>query len=172
MKRTLTTLSAILVITTASVVSANAQVSVNVNIGAQPMWAPVGYASAEYYYLPDIECYYNVPRRQFVYLSGPNWVFSYNLPSRCRGYDLYSGYKVVCAGPRPYTNFYHDREAYARYRGWRGHQQVWRDYRGPRGGGYVVDRYPGPGRGYGHDRGGYDDDHGHGRGHGRGHDRW
>src|SRR5581483_10477053 len=132
MKRLSTILSAILVLTIASVTSAKAQVHVSVNIGAnigaQPMWAPVGYESADYYYLPDIECYYNVPRRQFVYLDGPNWVFSSYLPDRCRGYDLYSGYKVVCNGPRPYANFYHDRVAYAQYRGWRGRQQVWRDY--------------------------------------------
>ena len=47
-----------------------AQVSVQVNIGDQPEWGPAGYAYAEYYYMPDIEAYYYVPRRQFVYLSG------------------------------------------------------------------------------------------------------
>src|SRR6185295_13266063 len=120
MKRVLQVLPILAILTTATVFSSKAQVSVSVNIGAQPMWGPAGYASADYYYLPDIECYYYVPRRQFVYLSGPNWVFSYNLPSRYRGYDLYSGYKVVCNGPRPYSHFYHDREVYAHYRGYRG----------------------------------------------------
>lgn len=181
MKRTLSILSAIVVLTTASVSSSQAQVnvSVGVNIGAQPMWAPVGYESAEYYYLPDIECYYYVPRRQFVYLNGPNWVFSYNLPSRCRGYDLYSGYKVVCNEPRPYMNFYHDRVVYARYRGYYGHQPVWRDYRGggPR---YYEDGYDHPrGNAWGHERGRGWEEHGRGgwdheRGwerHGRDHDR-
>jgi hypothetical protein len=175
MKRVLQVLPILAILTTASAFSSKAQVSVSVNIGAQPMWGPAGYESADYYYLPDIECYYYVPRRQFVYLSGPNWVFSYNLPARCRGYDLYGGYKVVCNGPRPYNNFYHDREVYAHYRGYRG-QPVLRDCRGGRGEYYGGERYYGGDR-----RGGYYEDRGprghaygyyrgeHGHGHGRGH---
>ena len=167
MKRVLQVLPIIAILTTASVLSSQAQVSVSVNIGAQPMWGPAGYASVDYYYLPDIECYYYVPRRQFVYLSGPNWVFSYDLPARCRGYDLYSGYKVVCEGPRPYYHFERDRVAYARYRGYRG-QRVWRDcpneYRSYRERDYDYDDGP-RGHGYGHYK-----EHGHG--HGRGHGRW
>jgi hypothetical protein len=171
MKRVLQILPILATLTTASAYSSKAQVSVNVNIGAPPMWGPAGYASVDYYYLPDIECYYYVPRQQFVYLSGPNWVFSASLPARCRNYDLYSGYKVVCEGPRPYTHFREHRVAYARYRDYRGHQRVWRDcpdeYR----------RYCGDdrrGRGYYRDYGHDDHDHGrgHGRGRGRGHDRW
>lgn len=163
MKRVLQVLPVLAILTTASVYTSNAQVSVSVNIGAQPQWGPAGYASVDYYYLPDIECYYYVPRRQFVYLSGPNWVFSYNLPSRYRSYDLYSGYKVVCSGPRPYMHYNEHRVSYARYRNYRGHQQCLRDSRG-RG-----DYYDGP-RGHGHGRGHYKH-HGHGRGHGHGHDR-
>jgi hypothetical protein len=167
MKRVLQVLPILAILTTASVFSSKAQVSVSVNIGAQPQWGPAGYASVDYYYLPDIECYYYVPRRQFVYLSGPNWVFSYNLPARYRGYDLYGGYKVVCNGPRPYTHFYDHRVQYARYRGYRGHQQVIRDCGGGRG-----DYYDGPrGRGHDHYRGN-GRGHGRGHGHGHGHDRW
>jgi hypothetical protein len=178
MKRVLQVLPVLAFLTTASVISVKAQVSVSVNIGAQPMWGPAGYSSVDYYYLPDIECYYYVPRRQFVYLNGPNWEFSYNLPARCRGYDLYSGYKVVCSGPRPYMHFASDRVAYARYRGYYGHQRVIRDcgprggyYDGPRGGYYDGGPryYDGPrGHAYGHYKHD-DDDWGHGRGHGH---RW
>jgi hypothetical protein len=167
MKRVLQILPILAILTTASTYSSKAQVSVNVNIGAQPMWGPAGYASVDYYYLPDIECYYYVPRQQFVYLNGPNWVFAASLPARYRGYDLYGGYKVVCEGPRPYMHYREHRVNYARYRDYRGHQTCIRDYNGGRGG---YDRGPrGGGRGHGHDRhhGG-----GHGRGHGRGHDRW
>jgi hypothetical protein len=161
MKRVLQVLP-ILAILTTSVYSSKAQVSVNVNIGAQPMWGPAGYSSVDYYYLPDIECYYYVPRQQFVYLSGPNWIFSASLPARYRGYDLYGGYKVVCEGPRPYMHYREHRVSYARYRDYRGHQTCIRDYNGGRGG---YDRGP---RGHGHGRGHYKH-HGHGRGHG--HDR-
>ena len=47
----------------------SAQVRINVNIGAQPLWGPIGYQHVDYYYLPDIESYYYVPTRQFIYLS-------------------------------------------------------------------------------------------------------
>lgn len=172
MKRVLQVLPILALLTTGSVFSSKAQVSVSVNIGAQPMWGPAGYESVDYYYLPDIECYYYVPRRQFVYLNGPNWEFSYNLPARYSGYDLYGGYKVVCNGPRPYSHFSYDRVTYARYRGYRGHQPVIRDYGGGRGnyygrrGGYYDDGPRGHGRGHyeNHGRGGH--------GHGHGHDRW
>ncbi len=35
--------------------SVKAQVAVTVNLGLAPMWGPVGYSSARYYYLPDVE---------------------------------------------------------------------------------------------------------------------
>src|SRR5213595_2518144 len=75
--------------------SAQIRVGVNINIGDQPRWRAPGYDYVEYYYLPDIETYYYVPRHQFIYLSGNRWVFSASLPPRYRDYDLYSGYKVV-----------------------------------------------------------------------------
>lgn len=94
----------------------NAQVSVSVNIGAQPSWGPSGYERAEYYYIPDIESYYDVPRRQFIYISNGRWTFSTSLPARYRDYDLYRGYKVVINSPEPYYNYREDRIRYSRYR--------------------------------------------------------
>jgi hypothetical protein len=103
---------------------ASAQVSINVNIGSQPLWGPVGYDYVDYYYLPDIECYYNVPRRQFVYMDNARWIFSASLPSRYRGYDLYSGYKVVVNSRDPYRYFDRDRVTYSRYRKMRGQEVI------------------------------------------------
>ncbi len=37
-----------------------AQVSINVNIGSPPLWGPTGYTHVQYYYLPDVEAYYDV----------------------------------------------------------------------------------------------------------------
>lgn len=98
--------------------SSKAQVSVGVhiNIGDQPEWGPPGYDYAEYYYMPDIETYYYVPRHQFVYLSGNRWVFSTSLPPRHAHYDLYSGYKVVLRSPHAYYHFRDHRVRYARYK--------------------------------------------------------
>lgn len=93
-----------------------AQISVNVNIGAQPSWGPSGYDRAEYYYLPDIESYYYVPKRQFIYISNGRWTFSTSLPTRYRDYDLYRGYKVVINSPEPYYNYREDRRRYAKYK--------------------------------------------------------
>ena len=134
------------------------RVHVNFNIGSQPVWGPAGYDYAEYYYLPEIETYYYVPRHQFIYLSGGRWVFSTALPSRYRGYDLNRGYKVVINEPRPYRHFYRDREQYGRYRG-NHSQMIIRDSDDPKY--YVVRGHPKY-----HDRG-----RDHDRGRGRGHDR-
>ncbi|MFZ1261937.1 MAG: hypothetical protein WAT34_00390, partial [Chitinophagaceae bacterium] len=75
--------------------SAQIRFGININIGSQPDWGPVGYDRADYYYMPDIQTYYYVPTRKFIYLSGGHWVFSYNLPPAYRNYNLYTGYKVV-----------------------------------------------------------------------------
>ncbi|WP_152620351.1 hypothetical protein [Pedobacter lusitanus] len=95
---------------------AAAQISVNVNIGSQPLWGPVGYDHVENYYLPDIESYYNVSTRQFSYRDGNRWISSVSLPSRYSGYDLYNGYKVVINSRDPYRNFDNDRVKYAKYK--------------------------------------------------------
>ena len=85
-----------------------AQVSVNVNIGSPPAWGPVGYSSVDYYYLPDIEAYYDIRASQFIYFGRGKWIRSRNLPYHYRNYNLYSGYKVVLNdyhGSRPYNHF-------------------------------------------------------------------
>jgi hypothetical protein len=139
--------------------AAQVRLNVNFNIGSQPVWGPVGYDYAEYYYLPDIETYYYVPTRQFIYLSGDRWVYSYSLPPRYRGYDLYSGYKVVVNRPRAYKYFNDDRARYRSYRGNRS-QVVIRNSDDPRY--FKIKGHPK----YKDD---YDGDRGHGRG--KGHDK-
>ncbi|TPG45329.1 hypothetical protein [Flavobacterium pectinovorum] len=85
-----------------------AQVSVNVNIGTPPAWGPAGYTDVRYYYLPDLETYYDVSTSNYVYLNNGRWVRARSLPSVYRNYDLYNEYKVVLndyRGDRPYDNF-------------------------------------------------------------------
>jgi hypothetical protein len=95
----------------------SAQVSVNVNIGTQPSWGPAGYDHVDYYYLPEIESYYYVPTRNFVYLNGNRWTHAKHLPRRYNGYDLHRGRKVVMNSPRPYLQHRTHRSnySYARY---------------------------------------------------------
>lgn len=96
---------------------ANAQVNVNINVGTQPLWGPVGYQHVDYYYLPEIETYYYVPKKQFIYINGGNWVFSTALPYKHRHYNLYNGYKVVVNQPYPYKRHKHYKVKYAGYHG-------------------------------------------------------
>jgi len=94
-----------------------AQVSVNVHIGVPPPWGPVGFNEARYYYLPDVEAYYDVPSSMFIYNSGGAWVHRSHLPGKFRNYDLYGGYKVVMTdyhGDTPYKNFKENRTRYGR----------------------------------------------------------
>ncbi|HKB45577.1 MAG TPA: hypothetical protein VKC90_14365 [Chitinophagaceae bacterium] len=144
---------------------AQVRLNVNVNIGSQPVWGPVGYNYVEYYYLPDIEAYYYVPRHQFIYLSGNRWIFSASLPPRYHDYDLYSGYKVVVNEPRPYLHFDHDRTQYGRYRGYHS-QEIIRNSNDSRY--YIIKGHPkynhGGGNGNSHGNG-----NGKGHGNGRGH---
>jgi len=175
--------------------SAGVQFNAGINIDAQPEWGPSGYDYAENYYLPDVEAYYCVPRRQFVYLDRGNWVYASSLPGRCSNYNLYSGYKVVINGRDPWCHFNEHRIQYAPYR-FRHDQVVIRDFRGGygRGGNYGYGYghrdfgYGNRGRDWNDDRrhgwkhewknddrrGGYDDDRRHDNGHGRGHGerRW
>lgn len=62
-----------------------------------PDWAPnYDYAEgARYFYLPDIQVYYDVFTHQFVYWNGASWIYAADLPYFYEPYDLYSGYVVV-----------------------------------------------------------------------------
>lgn len=167
---------------------AKAQVSLSVNLGIQPDWGPRGYNHVDYYYLPDVDSYYDVPTREYVYLEGGSWVHRRYLPSRYRGYDLYGGRKVVINSPNPWYrhNDYHTRYV-TNYRGGGYRGGAYRGgranvYRGNPGGynrGGGFNRGPGnhfegrggfnggPGRGNDHGGPGRGNDHG---GPGRGND--
>jgi len=97
--------------------AAQAQVSIRLNIGSPPSWGPVGYGEARYYYLPDVEAYYDVQTSMFIYYEGRSWVHRTYLPRRYRNYDLYGGYKVVMNdyhGKTPYAQFNMHKRQYAR----------------------------------------------------------
>jgi hypothetical protein len=95
--------------------AAQAQISVRFNLGVQPQWAPVGYDDTQYYYLPDVEAYYDVPNSMFIYYEGNSWVHRSYLPARYRNYDLYHGYKVSMGDYRGRTPYYNHRDYRAKY---------------------------------------------------------
>ena len=117
---------------------AEAQIHVNINIGNQPVWGPVGYDYVDYYYLPDLDVYYNVPRQQFVYFDFGRWIFAASLPSRFGQYDLFNTYKVVINERNPWLrNTYYRNQ----YRGYRGRQQsIIRDSRDQKY--FVIRNHP------------------------------
>lgn len=135
------------------------QLAVNVNIGTPPMWAPVGYDEAHYYYLPDVEAYYDVRQSQFIYYGGGRWIHNRYLPGPYRHYDLYNGYKVVLndyRGNTPYTYFNDHRKSY--YKGYKGAPQKNRGFKGQGRGN------SGHGNGHGNGHGGHGGGHGKGNG--------
>lgn len=87
------------------------------NIDKQPAWGPVGYEVASYYYMPDLNIYYDVANALFYFLSGGSWTANQYLPSQYRTYDLYSIYKVVINDePKPWINNKTHKKLYKEYK--------------------------------------------------------
>ena len=104
--------------------TAHSQVDVNVNIGTPPPWGPAGYEGVRYYYLPDVESYYDIHASMFICYIEDAWVHRDKLPSKYKSYDLYDGYKVVILdynGSAPYQYYDDHKTKYAK--GYRGPEQ-------------------------------------------------
>jgi hypothetical protein len=138
--------------------SMQAQVSVSVSIGAPPLWGPAGFSSVRYYYLPDVEAYYDVQSSMFIYYGGGVWVHRAYLPPQYRNYDLYGGYKVVMTGyhgSTPYNNFKDYKKRYGKgYHG--GYQKTVGERPGKGNSGNKPSHKDSPGNnksGHGNDKG-------------------
>lgn len=132
---------AVLLIGSSIFATSTSQVHLNfkANIGAQPIWGPIGYNYAEYYYLPDIDVFYYVPEHQYIYMERGYWTRSTLLPARYQSYNLYSGYKVVLNVNRPYHYAESYRKKYANYKD-RHDQEVIRNSRDPRY--FIIKNHP------------------------------
>ena len=102
-----------------AVTAVSAQVTTTKTTVSLPDWGVAGADNAHYYYIPDIESYYDVAGNQFVYMSDGKWVKSPDLPAAYKDYDLYDGYKVVLTDPtEPYADFDKMKVKYAKgYKG-------------------------------------------------------
>ena len=60
-----------------------------------PQWAPPYYSGARYYYVPDLELYYDLSAREFIFLMDGRWNFSPYLPAMYRNYDLNNSFCIV-----------------------------------------------------------------------------
>ncbi|MDR0682598.1 MAG: hypothetical protein LBG15_12260 [Dysgonamonadaceae bacterium] len=96
--------------------NAEAQIHASVNINVQPAWGPSGYDYAEFYYIPEINVYYDIVHQLFYYYQRGRWISALFLPVMYSHYDFYSLYKVVLNGvhyPWKYNNRH--RITYKRY---------------------------------------------------------
>jgi hypothetical protein len=87
---------------------AQAQVGVNVQIG-QPAWGPAVPQGAQYYYIPEIDGYYDLAARNYIVQRNGRWLPVAAMP----GYDPYQFHPVVVdyRGRQPWTRYndYHAR---------------------------------------------------------------
>jgi len=95
----------------------NININVNINLDKQPSWGPTGYDYAGYYYIPDINVYYDIAGSLFYYLSGSKWISNQYLPDKYRKYDLYSLYKVVINDSQPWKDNKTHKKSYSQYKG-------------------------------------------------------
>lgn len=169
-------------------VISKAQISFSINIGNPPAWAPREYAQhTRYYYIPEIDSYYDASRGGYYINEGPNWVFSAGLPDYYGSVDISSFHRYPVSGyngDRPYVFYNRNRMNYVRtfHPGWGNHgwyrpqgevgSRGW-DHRGGwdhgghfnnggpgRGPGGSGRGQGGPGRGPGEDHGNHGGDHG------------
>ncbi|RAK64663.1 hypothetical protein DLM85_18440 [Hymenobacter edaphi] len=128
---------------------AQAQVQVNVNVGA-PAWGPPIGPGVQYYYIPEIDGYYDLYTQSYVYFDPyyNTWVSAPALPAAYyAGYDPRYFHPVVVqyVGRQPWGRIY-DHRSYCNTRGWR--PGYYRSAPGPRWqGGYGGNGYRSQGDG-------------------------
>ncbi len=96
----------------------NAQFSINLSLGSRVPYRNHNHDrnNVAYYYLPEIEAYYDINSDVFIYNGPRGWIRSSYLPDYCRNYDVNRGSKIAInyRGNSPYANFDSDRERYYR----------------------------------------------------------
>lgn len=74
-------------------------------------------SSVNYYYLPDVEAYYDIHTSRYIYFDGRVWIRSSRLPGRYGNYDMDRGRKVVIRnyrGSAPYSQIGNHRKMYGK----------------------------------------------------------
>jgi hypothetical protein len=107
-----------------SILSSNARAQAPNNIMTQPLWGPVGFDYVDYYYIPDLDAYYNVPGAQYIYREKKRWIIVKDMPVRYKDFNFYSAHKIVMNEPKPYMNYKANKLKYAQYAGQRGQAAI------------------------------------------------
>jgi len=90
-------------------VSNSTLAQVTININALPEWAPAEYIpESRYYYIPELDVYYDIPSKMYIYFHKNGWVRNKKLPKNYAKHNLKKCYKVSLfdVGPNPYV--YHN----------------------------------------------------------------
>lgn len=146
----------LLAILLVSAVNTQAQVSVDINIGTPPVWAVAAPVEVQYYYLPDIQTYYDVPANRYIYLRNGSWFRSASLPVRYRNYDLYRSRPVYLAdyrGNRPYEFYKVHKVKYKGNGNWNKKAYGRSNYNGNRDNGFRKEYKNNNGKGNGNSKG-------------------
>lgn len=153
----------LLMLTTLLTVAFNTQAQIATKVdkdyGKSPAWAPKAPVKTQYYYLPDIQTYYDVPAKRYIYQKDGNWVRTSSLPIRYKGYDLYKGQTVYLTdykGKTPYTYYKKHKVKYA--------GKPWKANGHDNGNHYGQLKNKNKGKGHGHVKHEKGDDHGKGHG--------
>lgn len=152
--------AAALVLTGLAYQASDAQVRfhIGVNFGTAPVYVqqqPVAVEDVQYsdnddyYYLPDVDAYYDVADQAYCYMDGDRWVRAAYLPGRFHDFDWRYArhYEVRARRPFMHNDFYR-----SRFNGFAGGNPDWRmhDNRFNGNGGYAVNRGS-----FGSERGGF-----------------
>ena len=99
------------------VTSTQAQITVNLDIAKPPVWAPAKAVATQYYYLPDVDMYYDVPAERFIYVKNGKWVRAERLPVAYRGYDLKKGQVIYLTDYRGNSPYLFHKNHKVKYKG-------------------------------------------------------
>jgi hypothetical protein len=113
--------------------SAKAQIGIHVGFGIgapvyrtpvvvhdEPVYqdqAQVGYDDDDYYYLPDVDAYYDINAQCYYYNNGSNWVSAAYLPGEYRDYDWRNARHYEVRARRPFMNNAYYRSRYNGFEG-------------------------------------------------------
>jgi hypothetical protein len=155
MKKIIAALAIIVGSTVFATQEASAQVNINVNVGNPSMRG--GGAYGNYCYIPDLDIYFDMAARDYVYYSRGQWMHANRMPRAYRNYDMNNCYRVAVNGRTPWMYNGGHRQQYGNY-GRRGYNnQGYGRYNQGNGYAYEHTRH--------HDHDGYRDDN-------RGNDRY
>jgi hypothetical protein len=130
--------------------TADAQIGIRVgfNFGPRRVYAPAPvvveqtpvYNDNDYYYLPDVDAYYNVDEQCYYYYDGDNWISAAYLPGAYHDYDWRSERHFEVRANRPYI---HNDIYRARYNGHAVAEWSHNNYNSHFDGGYANRGYMG-----------------------------